>query len=583
MKKVVNYLKNNSVVFITIFTVSLFLVLPQILNKSLVLGGDSNFHFNRIYDTYMQLRTGNFNYFQTNFGFQQSGRIINALYGPGFSYILGLLLVIVHSWFIFQVVTSFIIFFVSGYSMYLLSRELETPKNISLMTSILFMSSFWITRWAYNQNFMTWGIMLMPLVIIFCLRMINNNGINLKVLPLALTISLLIQIHVLSALMSILVLIIFFIVGMILSTKKIQLLLKCLLAGFLTLVLTFNVWGALIDVYTSNSLYAPFSFKDMSNYTMNISTGTYDIGHMGLFMSVLLVLQIAFVFIYYKKMPISEKMLTFVGLIFLVFTSNLIPWTKLASAVPPLQSFLQFPNRFAGLATILLITGFGSSLSKLSSKDLQNMLKLTMLVSCVFILVQSYSDLQKRNETWNSNQSIVSMHSIDILNKSSNNQIKMAFHSPDLIAGLRISVKPVPDYLPKYGDELGNTYAAYSRDIVHNKANITKHVKNGTLVISWSAKNKEEKIHLPVVIYSNTVLSLNSHRLSKNKLELSTMGTPTIISTKSGENTLIVNYHSEIITKWHLIFVIFAWIISILSLVTIHFISNKQAKNSTHK
>lgn len=96
MKKVVNYLKNNSVVFITIFTVSLFLVLPQILNKSLVLGGDSNFHFNRIYDTYMQLRTGNFNYFQTNFGFQQSGRIINALYGPGFSYILGLLLVIVH-------------------------------------------------------------------------------------------------------------------------------------------------------------------------------------------------------------------------------------------------------------------------------------------------------------------------------------------------------------------------------------------------------------------------------------------------------------------------------------------------------
>ncbi|XID85245.1 hypothetical protein ACF0HX_04250 [Pediococcus pentosaceus] len=64
-----------------IFFISFILVLPQIMNKSIILGADSIFHFNRFYDTYMQFRTGNFSYFQTNFGFQQSGRIINALYG----------------------------------------------------------------------------------------------------------------------------------------------------------------------------------------------------------------------------------------------------------------------------------------------------------------------------------------------------------------------------------------------------------------------------------------------------------------------------------------------------------------------
>ncbi|EQE00311.1 putative cell division domain protein, partial [Clostridioides difficile CD9] len=37
----------------------------------------------------MQFKTGNFSYFQTNYGFQQSGRIVNALYGPLIAYILG--------------------------------------------------------------------------------------------------------------------------------------------------------------------------------------------------------------------------------------------------------------------------------------------------------------------------------------------------------------------------------------------------------------------------------------------------------------------------------------------------------------
>ncbi|NRO51321.1 hypothetical protein IMAU30049_01930 [Lactobacillus helveticus] len=53
----------------------------QILNHAVLLTSDALLHFQRFYDTSMQIKTGNFSYFQTNFAFSHSGRIFNAVYG----------------------------------------------------------------------------------------------------------------------------------------------------------------------------------------------------------------------------------------------------------------------------------------------------------------------------------------------------------------------------------------------------------------------------------------------------------------------------------------------------------------------
>lgn len=53
-----------------------------IIYKKVILGSDSVFHYNRFYEAAMQLKNGNFSYFLSLYGFQQSGRIVNALYGP---------------------------------------------------------------------------------------------------------------------------------------------------------------------------------------------------------------------------------------------------------------------------------------------------------------------------------------------------------------------------------------------------------------------------------------------------------------------------------------------------------------------
>ena len=560
-------IKENGMPFIVIFITSLFLILPQVLNHSLVLGADSLFHFNRIYDIYMQYKTGDFNYFQTNYGFQQSGRIINAVYGPGFAYLLGGILVAVHSWMKFQIITSFLLFFISGYSMYSLSRSMASTKKISLLMAILFMGSFWVTGWEANQNFMSWGIMLMPLVVLVGLKMIKNNGEELGIVPMALTVALVIQVHVLSALMSISVLVVFFIVGMFKTSHKAQLLVKCFVAGALALILTFNVWGSMLEVFTTNTLFSPFAEPNMAGWTMNISTGNYDFSHLGLVMSVIFILQILFMFSKKETVSLANKLVTITGAGFLILSSNIVPWARLSAIFPQLQSFLQFPYRFNGFAMVLLLAGFGATLSTISVKSLRKNLEIILMVGCGLILIQAYSTLQNHNEFWHSEQPIYKNSGLHYAGHYSNKQITNKFTSPNLGAGLKMVEKSTPDYLPKYHAGTSTGYATYEKEIIINHKNVKKTVKNGTLIVKWNAKTKGESKRLPIVVYSNSILSLNNHNLSKDKVKLSTIGSPTVKADKKGENTLTLNYHSDMITRLRLIVVALAWVISVLSMI----------------
>ncbi|MDB6211614.1 hypothetical protein PNO22_07980 [Streptococcus vestibularis] len=69
-------------VSLIIIAFAVLLVTPQLFTRKVILGSDSIFHYNRFYEAAMQLKNGNFSYFLSLYGFQQSGRIVNALYDP---------------------------------------------------------------------------------------------------------------------------------------------------------------------------------------------------------------------------------------------------------------------------------------------------------------------------------------------------------------------------------------------------------------------------------------------------------------------------------------------------------------------
>ncbi|MFM2490607.1 hypothetical protein ABW365_24770 [Enterococcus avium] len=70
--------------YLFIFLIAGLFVVPQLWTQKMILGADALFHYNRFYETAEQIKTENFSYFISLFGFQKSGRIVNAVYGPLF-------------------------------------------------------------------------------------------------------------------------------------------------------------------------------------------------------------------------------------------------------------------------------------------------------------------------------------------------------------------------------------------------------------------------------------------------------------------------------------------------------------------
>lgn len=110
----------------------------------------------------------------------------------------------------------------------------------------------------------------------------------------------------------------------------------------------------------------------------------------------------------------------------------------------------------------------------------------------------------------------------------------------DLSQFLNLVVKSTPDYVPIYGT-IGkqNTYDLYYENIVMNQRT-EKLIKDNYLVLTWQADEGEE-LNLPIVVYKDSILTLNGKELDKDDYNLSTIGTPTV-SSQEGKNKLELRY-----------------------------------------
>lgn len=561
-----SFLKKSYPIWVIAF-ISILFVMPQILNRSIIFGADVPFHFNRIYDIYMQIKTHNFSLLQTNYGFNQTGRIINALYGPGFAFILGGILSVLHSWLKFQIVTSFIIFMTSGTLMYKLSYKLGAKKKFALISAILFMSSYWISSWVTVESFMAWGTMLMPLIVMVGLDMINYDENGLSIVKLAMALALVTQVHVLSALFSAGVVLVFFIVGMIRNKQKIQLAYKTVIAGALYLILTFNVWGAMLEVFTSNSIITPFPVRDMSKETVNLSIGKSSIYEVGLILSVVFLVQIIYIWQNRSKFSINNVVMTSVGAVFLLLSSNLIPWTLIGNKFVNLQNMLQFPYRFMTMASVLLIATISVTLSKIDTNS-----KITwtiFTVGALLLSMQIYEGFNNSARVWFNNWPIATGTPVIKTSKFTANEFRRAMKSSDLSQGLKLVTKGYPDYLPTNSKKeifkSVDPYAEYSKEVIFNQKNFHKSVKGDKLIISWNSK-KRENINVPVIVYSRSSFKLNGKKMNHAVMKLSKIGVPTVKS-RIGKNTISLTYRSALINKMTVSLVLLVWILCIILII----------------
>ncbi|MBO1304624.1 hypothetical protein JZO70_00505 [Enterococcus sp. 669A] len=521
--------------------VSLFLLVPQMISRNMIVGSDSIFHFNRFYDTAMQLEEGNFQYFSSMYGFQQSGRIVNALYSPYLAYLQGGLLLIAKTWFNYQLLSNFLLYILSGCSMYLLLKKLKVKTKIAFAMAVIYLSTFAVQYWITRQGFSSWGAALLPICLTPIISMTEKNDVKLD---LGFYTALMFQTHFLSALFLVMIYLPFYLRAFVRSAQKVQFVLKTGLAIGCFALLTLNIWHALFQVYSGNEILAPFINQSMAESTLTYSSFYCLFTPFFLFIIIVKVLIVA---CKVKNLSPFLKMTIWTSVFFLILGSNLIPWTFLLERKIKIVQLIQFPFRFVIPATVLILVALALLLNdyhfdKLKIFKLKPMvvLAITQTVILQIVLLGNWAK---------SDEYIFSLINTTIADVPAH-QVKDAFYSHDLNLALHYIQKSTPDYLPVHSEFDGSRYKLYQKQIIAKELSFEKSVEGDCLVVTWDG-GKREKIQVPVFGYEDTVLRLNGNVLDKKDVGYSEIGVVTIPQ-KLDNNRLELRYLPPKFFNWSL-------------------------------
>ena len=529
--------KSRERLWVSLFIISfaILLVTPQLFTRKVILGSDSIFHYNRFYEAAMQLKNGNFSYFLSLYGFQQSGRIVNALYGPFFAYLQGGLILISGTWFRYQIVSRVLLHILAESSMYALLKQCKVKTSIALSLGLLYATTFSIQYWTMRQGFSSWGAALLPYCFIPAIHYVFYQRVDQ--VRLALSMALIFQIHVLSALMLAMMYLPFYLYTFVKATtsKKKETILKVLIAVILFLLLTVNVWGVLLYLRGANHLLDPFINREIGKNGID-GTARYWL-YTPISLMVLLILQFIYAIVNWKKLARWKRILHFIYFVFFFLSTGLFPWQYLVENGNTFAELIQFPFRFFVPTTILLLAITGLTVTRFV--NWRKSIAVLLFAFAGVGLIQNIMDTTDRVKSAAQDGELISIVKHTYV-EGDYQTISLTMNDSDLSQFLNLVVKSTPDYVPIYGT-IGkqNTYDLYYENIVMNQRT-EKLIKDNYLVLTWQADEGEE-LNLPIVVYKDSILTLNGKELDKDDYNLSTIGTPTV-SSQEGKNKLELRY-----------------------------------------
>lgn len=560
---------------------SLALLIPQIVSHSLFIGSDWIFHANRFYDTSQQIANGNFQYFVSMYGFSASGRIINALYGPLFAYFNGLLLLIFHSWFSFQIVSGLIFNILTMSSMYYSLHKLKVNKLLSLLLTSIYVTNAYVQTWNLHQAFNSYGAIILPLGILSAINFFNDERTISDVLLLTFVVSLSIQIHMLTTLLLLLILCYFFIIAMFKVKQKKALLLSVTISAILSLFLTANIWGAMLEIYSENIIMRPFVNWDMDSMAISLSFDAPS-AYFPLVMFILFLF--LFVLIVLKNFSFETKILSIASFGFMFISTKIFPWNYLIQEFQGLTIF-QFPSRFLMPAYALLFISIGMVLKECSNLNLKRIKNgsIFLLISCLGInVVNYYANQQDLVSIWKSAQVFQNTGNIEVKEVVSGNELRQVFSKDtSLKETLEIVQKPTSDSVPIKDKQAAfdpnfHPYGKYKETIINNELNekSKKSVKDHHLVFEWNSDSSEE-VTVPLFVYKRTEIIFNGQNIAQPKTnEIGAL----MLEPVKGENTIQLSYHSSPFFKFWLFLTFISWLVFAGSVCFIKFYPKKRRK-----
>ncbi|KXT78765.1 hypothetical protein STRDD13_00497 [Streptococcus sp. DD13] len=531
--------KRNLLIGGSFLLFALLLTLPDLLRGGVLLGDDFIFHYNRFYDSMMQWKEGAGSSFLSLYGFQQSGRMINVLYGPLFASIQGLVLLLAGSWFRYYLLSNLLLSVSASCSLFLFLQVAKIPRKIAFPLSVLILTTYSVQYWWVNQGFTSWALAFFPLCLIEPIKAIQTKEI--RPVQIALSISWMLQIHMLSALFLILAYSVIYFNLFIRSHQKGRFFKKILRSFVIFLFLTLNIWLPYLQISQSNQLVSPFINRNFVHNTItdaNFSLMTYP------FFFVFLLIGVWFYALFqWKKGDKVFRLALVLFSLFFLMASNVFPWQFVAGKGIKAIELLQFPFRFFLYAIIFFFLLAGKVFSNLKQYRLVQVFLWGTVV--LGISASLWTHWERLDQTYFSDQFLENQANSII--SSDKVGLRKALHSNDLGQFLTLVQNASPDYLPQYNskwtkDGLGNT-ASYRFYVLENQNGFHKEVKGQELSLTWESAQAEERV-LPLVVYHESKIILDQKDTDPSSLKLTQIGNP-IISSSPGRHQLILSYRSS--------------------------------------
>lgn len=559
--------------------IALVILWPQISSHAFISGTDSIFHMNRFYETAMQIKTGHFSYFQSLYGFSRSGRFVNSFYGPVMAYFSGWLLLICKNWITFQIVSDLLQISLSGCFMYLLCTRNQVKKVIAFAISIIYMTSYPIVVWATAQQFTGWGATFFPLVILCGTQWLNRG--ELQVLPLTLIIAFLMQIHLIGSVLAALTLLPLFVVALVHAKDRGLMMFNAVKAFFFTILLTGNVWGSIVGIFTTNHIIPIFPEKYIMNYAVKWSG--FSIEFLNISLTIIFVLTIILILRNYTKFDYREWTYLFVCWFFLWMSSNCFPWKTIQKADPQFVNIIQMPKRFLVAAIVLGLLTFGMVLSKTWSWNFTTYSEFTGLIVKMVLLVvlavtnvfQFQGIIHTESNTFHSNQVLNQPMNLLHILPTKRATLRRSFSSSNLGKPLKEVHKATPDYLPTNRKLNLNKNDNYSRLHPYAKcyaeyiwpARMFKRsvVGENTLVTTYTnhAKHNQET-KVPLSVYHQSKITLNGKLIQHPRLQ---KAGGLLVKSRPGKNRITLQFVPDWSIRAILLIAILSWIGILIDLI----------------
>jgi len=550
--------KNRTAVTMIVLA-ALVMLSPLLLNQQAILGVDGYFQYNRVYEAAMQIKHNNFSFINI-YSFQQAGRVVNSLYSPLMTYLAGALLLLVGTWFRFQVVSAFLVLFISGFGMYRAGRKLSLPRNLAIALGIIFLSSNALYGFVIGITWRSIALGLLPLFVGPIIALYEGDWQLKSMLQLGLYLALLAQVQILATVIFIPFLIPFFCHGLRQSGQRANGLLNLLAGALFSLILSLNVILPILEVYGGNKLIAPTTMDLMDQVSLVLQPAYIGVDSSSdIVITVIVYALIMGLIVFWRRLGAFTKHLSIVSTTYVLVGTSLFPWDTIQTWWPYLQSFLQMPRRISLVGTPFLILATALVYYE-AARNTENLkLQKNLTIASVFLGVLSLS-LCTQKVARNVHYSFQEKTRLaEGLQTSPSNvvsklkympQLQPDFHTRNLGKLITQVDRATPDYIPIthkiVPDDYGKVYKAYSTNFSKQRHHFHYQVVKNGVKLSWTAKHATTK-SVPVVAYRRTQLVLNGHTLKSGEFKHKWIGNLSL-KQRRGHNTLTVRYQKSHVT-----------------------------------